>query len=71
VPQIGRWRCFARRSADVEARATEWPRQLSPHFDTKLTAVNLQLPDLGPQASIEEAVADGLDGYRYALSQGT
>jgi hypothetical protein len=31
----------------------------------------LQLPDLGPQASIEEAVADGLDGYRYALSQGT
>jgi epsilon-lactone hydrolase len=25
---------------------------------------------LAPQASIEEAVADGLDGYRYALSQG-
>jgi epsilon-lactone hydrolase len=25
---------------------------------------------LAPQASIEDAVADGLDGYRYALSQG-
>jgi epsilon-lactone hydrolase len=25
---------------------------------------------LAPQASIEEAVADGLDGYRYALSKG-
>jgi epsilon-lactone hydrolase len=33
------------RSADVQARATEWPRQLSPRFDTKLTVVNIQLPD--------------------------
>ncbi len=43
--QIDTWRCFAQRSADVQARATEWPRQLSPHFDTKLTVVNIQLPD--------------------------
>jgi epsilon-lactone hydrolase len=45
VAQIGEWRCFAQRSADVQARAIEWPRQLSPRFDTKLTVVNAQLPD--------------------------
>jgi epsilon-lactone hydrolase len=45
VTQIRKWRCFAHRSADVQARATEWPRQLPPHFDTKLTVVNASLPD--------------------------
>jgi monoterpene epsilon-lactone hydrolase len=44
VTQIGTWRCFAHRSADVQTRATEWPRQLSPDFDTKLTVVKTQLP---------------------------
>jgi monoterpene epsilon-lactone hydrolase len=45
MTRVSKWQRFAQRSADVQAHATEWPTQLSPRVDAKLTVGDTQLPE--------------------------